>query len=123
MERENVISLTGYRCQRRKQFLTRYGTHLDHFISTFLSRHLDWNFFEMAYCYQTERYHNAETVWDYTDFREALREGLRSAVGVELFRQLKSQPWFDHRLLQKEEVLDRCLSVFILEQCQVAMLP
>ena len=60
--------------------------------------------------------------WDYIHFREILSDALDTAFGEMLYQSLVEQSWFDQRLISKDEVIDRCLVTYILNQCQYALI-
>lgn len=118
----NVIKLSDFRSRNRKDFLTKYGGRLETFVERFVTLNLDVDFRQLAQDYHLNGSHANTAAWDYVQFREILAEALDRAFGDMLYRSLKEQYWFDHRLISKEEVIDRCLVTYILNQCQYALI-
>jgi hypothetical protein len=118
---QNVISLREYRKRLRKVFLTKHKVRLDRFIARFIDHHLDMDLLRDTYAAQTADGSHLEASWDYSEFRDILAETLDRTVGQDLYRQLKSEKWFDHRLVTRDEVIERCLSDYILTRFSYAM--
>ena len=78
-----------------------------------LSLNLDVDFEQLALDYQAGRF-GGESSWDYIHFRELLAEAMDEAFGTVLYQMLQKQHWFDSRLVSQEQVIDRCLSSFVM---------
>lgn len=110
----DLIELEKYRLQRRKHYLQKYRSHLDESIQYFIHHHFHLQFDSIRFAYLEARTHQNEVAWDYCDFRETLKEALSEVFGQELWNELKTQPWFDSRFINHDELIERCLSLFIL---------
>lgn len=115
-----LVNLASYRSSSRKSYLAKHRSRLDHFVHHFVSAHIDVDFRNLAAEYQ-ERHLEGQEAWDYVDFRELLEEAFELAFSAVLYDELKKQRWFDGRHVTKEEILDRCLSAYIIEQCSYAV--
>lgn len=117
---KNVIALNEYRKKQRKSFLLKHKAQLERFISRFIDQHLDMDLLRMTYETVAEDLGSQENSWDYVEFREILADAIDRAIGLQLYLLLKKEPWFDHRLIARDEIVERCLSDYILTQCHYA---
>ena len=117
----NIICLATHRKRRRQNFLVQHGRRLDQYIEWFVCSHININFRQITIAYQMVQMEHAQQAWDYIDFREILRESIEEAFGPALVSALHRQPWFDRRLVSDDEILDRCLSIYILGSCRSAL--
>lgn len=115
-----VVNLANFRSLSRKNYLAKHGSRLDHFVSRFVNSHVDVDFRNLAAEYQ-EHHLEGQEAWDYVDFREVLGEAFEEAFSAVLYDELSKQRWFDGRHVTKEEILDRCLSAYIIKQCSYAL--
>lgn len=109
----NVISLSEYRQRHRGQFLRKHKLRLERFISRFVQTHIDVDFQEIARGYQAACA-LSEAAWDYVQFREVLSEALEESIGNSLVQALQREHWFDPRLITKDEIIERTLSIYIM---------
>jgi len=116
-----VVHLANYRRKTRQAYLAKHGTRLDRFVERFVSLNLDVDFRQLAEDYQASRYGDSRAAWDYVHFREILAEALDEAFGAAIYKLLLQQPWFDYRLITQEEIVDRCLSQYVLSRCEYAL--
>jgi hypothetical protein len=116
----NVINLANYKSNCRKSYLAKHRSRLDLFVARFVSSNIDVDFRTLAAEYQ-DRHGGYQEAWDYVDFRELLEEAFEQAFSAVLSEELKKQRWFDGRHVTHAEVLDRCLSAYIIEQCSYAL--
>jgi hypothetical protein len=117
---KNVIALHEYRKKQRKTFLLKHKAQLERFIARFIDQHLDMDLLRLTYERVSDNFGSQEESWDYVEFREILADAIDQAIGLELYLLLKQQSWFDHRLIGRDEIVERCLSDYILSQCHVA---
>ncbi len=119
---QNVVELKDYKKKLRKTFLTKYKTRLDRFISRYIDQHLDVDLLRLSYTsHDALNGYDQEVSWDYVSFREVLAEALDQTVGKDLYDLLKLEPWFDAKIVTRDEIIERCLSDYILNQCQYAI--
>ena len=116
-----VINLATYRGKSRKAYLAKHGTRIDRFVDKFVRLNVDVDFRQLTLDYQACRFGTAEGSWDYIHFREVLAEAMDEAFGAVLYRQLLAQPWFNNRLITQEEVIDRCLSSYVMSGSESAV--
>lgn len=109
-----VINLRGYRSKTRKAYLAKYGPRLDHILTKFIQTNIEDDFEQMAQEYQAVCQHAHHVSWDYVRFRELLVDAMDEAFGHTLYAMLLKQPWFDAKLLPRDEIVERCLSMFIM---------
>jgi hypothetical protein len=114
-----VVNLALYRRKSRKDFLAKHGARIDRVVERFVND-IDVDFRQLAADYQ-DRYGTGQASWDYVEFREILAEAIDEAFGRALYEQLRAQRWFDNRLITKEEIIERCLSTYVLSQCAYAL--
>lgn len=117
---EKLINLRDYRQRRRRQFFAQYGVYLDKFIFHVLQQRVNEDFVNLAYKYFTHQINNNEMAWDYQDLRENIRRVLEEACREQILSELRYQRWYDSRWISPDEVIDRCLTVFILGLSRVA---
>ena len=117
----NVISLKTFRYRTRKAFLVKYGTRLDGFLAQFIQTQIEDDFRGMAMDYQAGRSAVQDASWDYVHFREILAEAMDEVFGRVLYDLLLLQPWFDGKLVARDEIMDRCLSMYIMNECNYAI--
>lgn len=116
-----VINLEVYRRRSRKAYLAKYGARLDLFVERFVGSHMDLDFRQLADDYVSGRYGEHQEAWDYVHFREVLAEALDEVFGNTLYRELRTQRWFDPMMITQEEIIDRCLSTYIIDRCRYAV--
>ncbi len=109
-----IISLKSYRSKRKKQYLELYRNCIDEFIYVFIHRNFLSNFDYIYSAYLNEQVRQNEQAWDYYDFREVLNEAIAEVFGQQLWSETKAQRWFDPTFIEKEEMVDRCLSLFVM---------
>lgn len=108
-----VVQLSDFRGRSRKLFFRKHGSRLDNFIKRFIDTNIDVDFIQIQEDYQ-ELCAKSGTSWDYVRFREVLTEALDEVFGKMLYSQLQQERWFDARLITKDEVIERCLSVYVM---------
>lgn len=109
-----VINLTEFRCKTRKDYLAKNGARLDAFIHRWVKQNIDVDFRQLAEDFQQGQSGGDYTAWDYAEFRDLLTEALDQAFGETIYRLLRDQHWFDDRQISKDELIERCLSAYIL---------
>ena len=109
----NVVYLSEFRSSTRKAFLGKHGTRLDRFIRRFVDSHIDVDFRQIQDDYQ-ELCARAGTSWDYVHFREVLTEALDELFGKTVYELLLREYWFDAKLITKDEIVERCLSAYVM---------
>ncbi len=117
----NLVNLANYRRKSRKAYLAKYGARLDHFVERFVRQNIDVDFRQLADDFVAGSYGDMQEAWDYVHFRETLAEALNEAFGQALYHLLKGEKWFDTRMITQEELVDRCLSSYIMSRCQYAV--
>ena len=117
----NVVCLRSYRSKNRKDYLAKHGARIDRFIAEFVQKHLAMDFRNLAALYQDGKWECSEAAWDYIDFREILREAIEQALSQSLLDELRLQPWFDDRYISYDSVMERCVSTYIIDQCEYAI--
>lgn len=116
----NIVILATYRGKSRKAYLAKYGVRLDRFVERFVRQNIDVDFRQLADEFIAGGGGQQEA-WDYVNFRESLADALNEAFGQALYFQLASERWFDTRMITREELVDRCLSSYIMSRCQYAV--
>ena len=116
----SVINLATYRRKSRKAYLAKHGSRIDRFVERFVRSHIDVDFRHLAEDYQAGRFGADQASWDYVHFREILAEALDEVFGKTLYRLLLAEPWFDNRLITQDEIIERCLSTYVLSRCETA---
>lgn len=118
---KNVIVLQEYKKTRRKSFLVKHKRQLERFISKFIDQNLDMDLLRSTYENVAHNFYYQENSWDYVEFREILADSIDRTIGLELYQNLKQQSWFDATLITRDEIVERCLSDYILSQCSYAV--
>lgn len=113
-----VIQLDPARRDHRKRYNTRYQKVIDAFIDQFLSQHIAFNLEEITHLYRLTRSESDELAWDYQTFRDVLHSTLEATIGSMLLEEIRVQPWYDRRFLSLDELIDRCMSRYLLNQTQ-----
>ena len=114
----SVINLATYRRKSRKAYLAKHGTRIDRLVERFVRSNVDVDFLQLAEDYQAGRFGAEQASWDYVHFREILAEALDEVVGKALYQLLLAQPWFDNRLITQDEIVERCVSTYVLGRCE-----
>jgi len=109
-----AISLDNYRMKRRRQYLQQHRSVIDESIQFFIRQNFHLNFDYLETRYLTVKSLQNEMAWDYYDFRESLKEAIDEVFGQELWKEISKNKWFDSTFLGQEELIDRCLSLFVL---------
>jgi len=110
----NVIDFQNYKIEKRRDWLNKHNAQLDRFIGKFLGMNVRTDYPQVSSFYQAHKYDNSESSWDYSELREKIRDGLEDILGDALYESLQAQWWFEQKFVRKEEVIDRCLSTYIL---------
>jgi hypothetical protein len=124
MEQEsmsNLVNLATYRRKSRKAYLAKYGARLDLFVERFARQNIDVDFRQLADDFVAGRYGTSQEAWDYVHFRETLADALNEAFGQALYQSLRAERWFDYRQITRDEIVERCLSSYIMSRCQYAV--
>jgi hypothetical protein len=121
MSRNNVISLIAYRRNSRKAYFAKHSNTIDTFLRNFIATNFDFDFRKITDAYQGQVGGDSSMAWDYVDFREVLREAMQQVFGKFLVKEMRCQHWFDPKFISDEQIIDRCLSTFILDQCEYAL--
>lgn len=116
-----VVNLATYRRKSRKAYLAKYGARLDRFVERFVRQNIDVDFRQLADDFVAGRYGATQEAWDYVYFRETLADALNEAFGQALYQSLRLERWFDYRQITRDELVDRCLSSYIMSRCQYAV--
>ena len=116
----NIICLANYRRTSRKAYLAKNGGRLNRFVQRFVNQYVDVDFRQLTDDYQANQPQGVNAAWDYVEFREILAEALDAAFGQQIYRMLEAEPWFDRRMITQEEVIDRCITTYVMERCASA---
>lgn len=109
-----VISLDSYRVKRRRLYLQQHRTLIDEFIQFFIGQNFPSNFDHLESRYLAVKSYQNEMAWDYYDFRECLKEAIGEVFGQQLWAEIRKKNWFNSTFISQEELVDRCLSLFVL---------
>ena len=112
-----LIQLALYRRKARQTYLAKYAGRIDHLIESFVRLHVDVDFRQLAEDFQSGRSGQDHPSWDYVEFREVLAEALDEVFGKAMYEMLQRQHWFDCTVISKDEIVDRCLSTYVLAGC------
>ncbi|MBM4252657.1 MAG: hypothetical protein FJ146_11850 [Deltaproteobacteria bacterium] len=115
-----VINFTIYRKKARKQYMAKYGRRIERLVQNFIRHNVECDFQQLAEEYQAGQQDGDMVSWDYVQFRDIVAEALDQVYGAALYEQLKTQPWFDGTMIHKDELIDMCLTTFILGSCHSA---
>lgn len=110
-----VTCITNFRRARRNQYLAEHGKRIDSFIRNFIRFNVDYDFQYIANAYVRSRAGDNQVSWDYLDLREELRDVIARELADVIYNELCKTKWFDQRVLDLEQIADRCFSLFILE--------
>jgi hypothetical protein len=116
-----LISLRAYRSKRRQAYLARHGARIDRIIEKFVSQQIDVTFREMQSHYLAANHEPAPEAWAYVHFREILAEVIDEVFGPALYTLLRGQYWFEPRMMSQDEVVERAVRSYIMEQCDYAI--
>ena len=120
---ENVLKLANYRAKRQKAWLAKNKLRLFSFLYEYISHHIGMNFLEAFTSYQNLQLKNQQEAWDYVDLRELLHEGLAGQFCELLYQDLRKEWWFEPKFLSREEALEHCLSLYIMDSLHSLKLP
>ena len=109
-----VIDFQQYRRGRRKDWLYKHDNQLERFIGKLIGLNVTTDYLQVSSFYQAHKYENAESSWDYAELRDKIRDALDEMIGDTLYESLTKQWWFDAKFVERDEVIDRCLSTYIL---------
>lgn len=115
-----VINFTNYRKKARKQYMAKYGARIERQVQHFIRHNVECDFQQLAEEYQAEQQESDMVSWDYVHFRDILAEALDQVYGQALYEQLRTQTWFDSSMIHKDELIDMCLTTYILGRCHIA---
>ena len=111
-----VISLAQQRRRRRQAYLAKHGSRLDRFVARWVATTIDVDLAQLANDFQRGRLDVAQETWDYNQFRDVLVDALNEAFGRDLYALLASQTWFDRTHISRDEIIERCLSHYVLDR-------
>ena len=110
---KSVANLNQYRAYRKKIWLKKHAQNLNSFFHDYIVCNIGISYQKIYESYQNTQYIHAEVAWDYVDFRESLITALEESVLDHLYEELKYQNWFDYKIISKEEIIDRFVSLYI----------
>lgn len=111
---KTVISLDNYRMKRRRLYLQMHRSLIDESIQSFIAQNFHLHFDNLENRYIAAKSLQNEMAWDYYDFRECLKEAIEEVFGQQLMAEIRKKAWFNPTFLGQEELIDRCLSLFVL---------
>jgi len=113
-----IVQLSGYRKKSRLEYLAKHGHQIAEFLHGFIARNIETDYESVHYAYLAGcREDNAEA-WDYSEFREALRDAFEDSYFEILKKELSTQTWFDSRYASPKQLFELCLSTYITEEPQ-----
>ena len=113
----DVINLTRARRERHKGWWDAHGAKVDAIIHKNVSTLDQFRIHEL-----TATYHSSAAIapahgWDYIDLRNILLRFLLSSEIIEkIMTDLRHQRWFESTWISKEGLMDRCLSIWVLNE-------
>ena len=112
-----VINLNRARRERHKGWWDAHGAKVDAIIHKNVASLDEFRIHELSATYHGSQVTAPAHSWDYIDFRSILLRFLLSSEIIEkIMIDLKNQRWFDAKWLSKDRLLDRCLSVWVLQE-------
>lgn len=120
MEQRKIISLIQFKQDRKKSWRKKYAPALKRFTESFVHDHFRISFNILNDIYVHRKIQDNEMAWDYHDFRDDLRDAIREVYGQLIWDEARRQYWFDQRYLSKDELVELCISCFILGNSMVA---
>ena len=70
--------------------------------------------------YLAHKAYQNEMAWDYQDFREELKDAVRQVFGDQLWDEVRNLYWFDPQWITRDELIELCISYFILGKTKAA---
>lgn len=114
----NLYNLKDYRASRKKVWLAKNQKKLSAFLGSYLGKNVDISYQDLYSLYNTHREEYRQGVWDYQEFRDFLYDEMSASFMEDLYGTLCAQSWFDSKVFSKEQVLDYCLSYYIVSSSQ-----
>ncbi len=114
MKKSNLIQFHDFKQKQRKKYLDKNKKAIHQFTRLFIEAHFDFDLMQVAQTYQRRRYEENSLAWDMVDFREAIAEGFEIEFGQELREALKKERWFNSQFISADEIMERCVSEWIL---------
>jgi len=111
---KKTVNLKEYRRARKEKWFAKNSQKLYLFMCEFLAHHMEINYLQAAESYQSMQTLHAEEAWDYTDLRDLIHQTIEKRLCEQIYGRLIKLSWFDSRLFSKEEVIEYCLSLYIL---------
>ena len=115
-----IINLREYRLKRRRTYLVQHGEQLEAFIVDYLSTHVPFDLNDITHIYLSAQQQDNALMWDTLDLREVVSSALAECLGDTIMDALRGTRWFDESFVNSDEILDRCTSLFILQQGRAA---
>ena len=115
-----VISLREYKHNKKKLFMKKNRIRLNQFMKSFVDHNFHSSFQAINERYQACLVFENAQAWDYQDFREVLIEAVTEAFGQQLWEELIVLFWFEPQYISRGEVIDLCISEYILHDSMVA---
>ncbi|NRA64057.1 MAG: hypothetical protein HRU19_06205 [Pseudobacteriovorax sp.] len=109
-----IIYLAEVRKKRKQQYLQKNKSLLDDYIRGYITANSYMSYDVFCNRYLSEMQCQNEMAWDYLDFRDIVGEAIAEVLGDEIWKDIRSQPWFKTQYVSKEELLDRLTSLFII---------
>jgi hypothetical protein len=111
----NLVKLSKYKQQKRKEWLQKNESHLRQFLLTHMLKTVRFTFAELSQCYQDRRYHKQEESWDYEDLRDLIHDHITKVLLDPLYKELRGCKWFAAQLFSKEDILECCINLYVVE--------
>lgn len=115
-----ITSLTEYRATRKRLFMQDHKQRVERFVKSFISKNFKINYDMINQYYLTQKASENELAWDYHDFRDELKDAIAKVFGEQMWREVKTMYWFDPICISKDELLETCMTVFILGNTKAA---
>jgi hypothetical protein len=115
-----IVDFKKYRVKRKKSFIAQNEALLRQFIQGFVQRNFKSSFTLVNSQYLAQRALENETAWDYHDFRDDLKEAITKVYGQLIWDEIQTMPWFDKQWFTPEDIIEECISYYILGETPVA---
>lgn len=113
-----VIDLGAARRRRRLRYLRDTEGLLGQFLRDFVQHNFKIDFAVIHDLYRKEKLAQNEQAWDFHDLREVISDAIRSVYGGLLWQEVCKQRWFKPAMIDRDELIERCTSQFILSNAE-----
>ena len=109
-----IISLIEFKQQKWLKYRKTHRKKIEQFLCHFVEQNFTINYSRLNQQYLDQIISENKFSWDYQDFRDELRDAIKSVFGDQIWHQINQVSWFNPKLVSKDELIEIAFSIFVL---------